>query len=69
MANGSSAKPSTPFSAEISAAPNADPCTEWSPCLLGSGQPMIVVTLMKCGLSVIALAFSTMANSSSTFSA
>ena len=58
MANGSLAKPSSAFSAAISSPPSFEPWTLWSPALFGSGQPMIVVTLMKCGLSVTWRAFS-----------
>ena len=67
-ANGVSSKPSSSFSAVISAAPSFEPWTLWSPCLFGSGQPMMVVTLMKCGLSVTALARSSTSYSSATFS-
>jgi len=54
-------KPSRDFSAATSSAPILEPWTEWSPCLFGSGHPMMVVTLMNDGLSVTALAASTAA--------
>jgi len=50
LASGS--KPSAFFSPATSSAPSLAPWTEWWPALVGSGQPMMVVSLMNDGLSV-----------------
>ena len=64
----SGSKPSTFLVAATSSAPRAEPCDFPVPCSLGAGQAMIVLSSMKLGWSVTALAASIASRRAATFS-